>query len=204
MIYQGRRQITKQASMPIGSGASSGGGSLSLAGKSPGPAAGSSAMLTNEEKTLRLFMEHDIVGLSIFSASNQSKYSMKINTLRSHLSSMDDHPIVKLKDCFREILLQYIKKQAKAIDENLGFYQMDQTSAMLAAQHQKLFSKIVKDIKSFVNLIHDAVIRFYMLDIKVGHSYKQNEHLTNLLTSLVLKNPIYSEVHAIIRQMQRP
>ena len=48
---------------------------------------------------------------------------------------MDDHPIVKLKDCFREILLQYIKKQAKAIDENLGFYQMDQTSAMLAAQH---------------------------------------------------------------------
>ena len=117
---------------------------------------------------------------------------------------MDDHPIVKLKDCFREILLQYIKKQAKAIDENLGFYQMDQTSAMLAAQHQKLFSKIVKDIKSFVNLIHDSVIRFYMLDIKVGHSYKQNEHLTNLLTSLVLKNPIYSEVHAIIRQMQRP
>lgn len=97
--------------MPVGSGASAGGGSsLSLAGKSPGPVAGSAAMLTNEEKTLRLFMEHDIVGLSIFSASNQSKYSMKINTLRSHLSSMDDHPIVKLKDCFREILLQYIKK----------------------------------------------------------------------------------------------
>ena len=111
MIYQGRRQLNKQASMPVGSGASAGGGSsLSLAGKSPGPVAGSAAMLTNEEKTLRLFMEHDIVGLSIFSASNQSKYSMKINTLRSHLSSMDDHPIVKLKDCFREILLQYIKK----------------------------------------------------------------------------------------------
>ena len=205
MIYQGRRQIIKQDSMPTGSGVSTGGSSsLSLATKSPGPAAGNSAMLTNEEKTLRLFMEHDIVGLSIFSASNQSKYSMKINTLRSHLSSMDDHPIVKLKDCFREILLQYIKKQSKAIEENLGFYQTDQAGAILATQHQKLFSKIVKDIKSFVNLIHDAVIRFYMLDIKVGHSYKQNEHLTNLLTSLVLKNPVYSEVHAIIRQMQRP
>ena len=144
-------------------------------------------------------MEHDIVGLSIFSASSHSKYSMKINTLRSHLSSMDDHPIVKLKDYFREILEQYVKKQAKNIEENMSFYQMDQTSAELAASHKKLFEKIVKEIKSFVTLMHDCVVRFYILDIKVGHKYKQNEHLTNLLTSLVLKNPIYSEVHAVIR-----
>lgn len=161
-------------------------------------------MLTNEEKTLRHFMEHDIVGLSIFSASSHSKYSMKINTLRSHLSSMDDHPIVKLKDFFREILEQYIKKQTKSIEENLSFYEMDQTSAALAAQHKKLFEKVVKEIKGFVTLMHDAVVRFYILDIKVGFKYKQNEHLTNLLTSLVLKNPIYSDVHAIIRLTQRP
>ncbi len=76
---------------------------------------------------------------------------------------------------------------------------MDQTSAFKGTQHKKLFEKIVKEIKSFVTLIHNAVVRFYILDIKVGHSYKQNEHLTNLMTSLVLKNPIYSEVHAIIR-----
>ena len=63
---------------------------------------------------------------------------------------------------------------------------------------------MAKEIKSFVSLIHDAVVRFYILDIKVGKTYKQNEHLTNLLTSLVLKNPIYSEVHAIIRTMHRP
>ena len=79
-------------------------------------------MLTNEEKALRHFLDHDIVGLSIFSASSRSKYSMKINTLRSHLSSMDDHPIVKLKDFFRDILEQYIKKQSKAIEDNLSFY----------------------------------------------------------------------------------
>lgn len=129
-------------------------------------------MLTNEEKTLRHFMEHDIVGLSIFSASSHSKYSMKINTLRSHLSSMDDHPIVKLKDFFREILEQYIKKQTKSIEENLSFYEMDQTSAALAAQHKKLFEKVVKEIKGFVTLMHDAVVRFYILDIKVGFKYK--------------------------------
>ena len=52
--------------------------------------------------------------------------------------------------------------------------------------------------------MHDAVVRFYILDIKVGFKYKQNEHLTNLLTSLVLKNPIYSDVHAVIRLTQRP
>ena len=82
-------------------------------------------MLSNDEKTLRHFLDHDIVGLSIFSASSRSKYSMKINTLRQHLSTMDDHPIVKLKDNFREILESYIKRQSKAIEENLGFYQMD-------------------------------------------------------------------------------
>lgn len=161
-------------------------------------------MLTNEEKTLKHYLEHDIVGLSIYSASSTSKYSMKINTLRQHLASMDDHPIVRLKDHFREILEQYIKKQTKAIEENLSYYEMDQTSAELAAQHKKLFEKIVQEIKSFVSLMHDAVVRFYILDIKVGLSYKQNEHLTNLLTSLVLKNPIYSEVHAVIRLTQRP
>ena len=86
----------------------------------------------------------------------------------------------------------------------MSFYQMDQTSSALAAQHKKLFEKIVKEIKSFVQLMHDSVVRFYILDIKVGFRYKQNEHLTNLLTSLVLKNPIYSEVHAVIRLTQRP
>lgn len=161
-------------------------------------------MLTNEEKTLKNFMEHDIVGLSIFSTSSTSKYSMKINTIRQHLATMDDHPIVRLKDYFREILEQYIKKQTRSIEDNLSFYEMGQTSAELAAQHKKLFDKVVKEIKGFVTLMHDAVVRFYILDIKVGFSYKQNEHLTNLLTSLVLKNPIYSDVHAVIRLHQRP
>ena len=149
-------------------------------------------------------MEHDIVGLSIYSATSNSKYSMKINTLRQHLSDMDDHPIVKLKDYFRDILEHFIKKQTKAIEDNLAFYEMERSSAWLSAQHKKLFEKVMKEIKSFVTLLHDAVVRFYILDIKVGFKYKQNEHLTNLLTSLVLRNPVYSEVHAIIRLWQRP
>lgn len=74
---------------------------------------------------MRHFMEHDIVGLSIYSASSHSKYSMKINSLRQHLASMDDHPIVKLKDFFREILQAYVKKQSEAISNNLSFYEIN-------------------------------------------------------------------------------
>ena len=129
---------------------------------------------------------------------------MKINTLRQHLTDMDDHPLVKLKEFFREILEQYINSKMQSIDSNLAYYQMDKMSEDLSSQYKKLFDKVVKEVKSFVTLMHDAVVRFYILDIKVGFSYKQNEHLTNLLTSLVLKNPIYSAVHAIIRVMHRP
>lgn len=49
---------------------------------------------------------------------------------------------------------------------------MDQTATVLAAQHKKLFEKITKEIKGFVTLLHDAVVRFYILDIKVGFKYK--------------------------------
>ena len=48
---------------------------------------------------------------------------------------------------------------------------MDQKGLDLAAQHRALFNKVVKEIKSFVTLLHDAVVRFYILDIKVGFSY---------------------------------
>ena len=117
---------------------------------------------------------------------------------------MDDHPLVKLKEFFREILETYIKKQMKSIDDNLAYYELDKNSEGLTSQYKKLFDKVVKEVKGFVSLMHDAVVRFYTLDIKVGFTYKQNEHLTNLLTSLVLKNPIYSDVHAIIRVQHRP
>ena len=64
---------------------------------------------------------------------------MKINTLRQHLTEMDDHPLVRIKEYFREILEQYIKKTSKTIEDNLAYYEMDKTSSGLASQHAKLF-----------------------------------------------------------------
>ena len=55
------------------------------------------------------------------------------------------------------------------------------------------------EVKSFVDLIHNAVIRFYKFDAKVASDAKDSEYLTNLLTSLVLRNPLYSEVHTLIQ-----
>ena len=62
----------------------------------------------------------------------------------------------------------------------------------------------MKQIKDFVGLIHDAVIRFYMLDVKVGVQHRQNANLINLLTSILLRNPVYSEVHSLIRLIHKP
>ena len=70
-------------------------------------------------------MEYDIVGLSITSVSAKSKYTTKFNVIRMHLTTMPDHPIVKLKDFFRVILKEYIQTRQQAIIENFAVFQMD-------------------------------------------------------------------------------
>jgi hypothetical protein len=55
----------------------------------------------------------------------------------------------------------------------------------------------------FVGLMHDTVVRFYQLDIKMASDVNQAECLTNLLTSLVLKSPIYNSVHSLFQLVHR-
>ena len=70
--------------------------------------------------------------------------------------------------------------------------------------HISLFKRRTCNVKDFVGLMHDAVIRFYKLDVKVGVQHMQNANLINLLTSIVLRNPVYSEVHSLIRLIHKP
>lgn len=77
---------------------------------------------------MKMYLDHDISGLSIYAISNKAKYVKKINTLRSHLQSMDDHPLVILKDYFRELLENFIKKQSKLIEQRITFYKIDANS----------------------------------------------------------------------------
>jgi hypothetical protein len=58
---------------------------------------------------------------------------------------------------------------------------------------------VTTQVKNFVELMHDTVVRFYRLDVKTSADVDQCECLTNLLTSLVLKSPVYSDVHQLIQ-----
>lgn len=66
-----------------------------------------------------------------------------------------------------------------------------------------MLKRLIRDIKCFVELMHDTTVRFYQLDIKTAIDANQCECLTNLLTSLVLKNPIYNQVHALFQFVHR-
>ncbi len=65
------------------------------------------------------------------------------------------------------------------------------------AENEKLLKRLIREIKQFVELMHDAVVRFYKLDVKTSQDVKQCECLTNLLTSIIVKNPIYSQLHGL-------
>lgn len=70
-------------------------------------------------------------------------------------------------------------------------------------EYEKLVKRIVRELKQFVELMHDAIVRFYKLDVKTSMDVNQCECLTNLLTSLILKNPVYSQVHALFSIVHR-
>ena len=161
--------------------------------------------LTNEERTMKQFWEHDIVGLSISGFSQKSAYSTKFNTLRQHLTTMPNHPIVKLNDEFRECLRSFLQERERAINQTRGFFEnSEEQSKTVAQEYQKLVKQVCSEIKSYVSLTHDALICFYMLDVKVDARIFQNTQLANLVTSLLLKNPLYSEIHQLIRLSLRP
>lgn len=70
-------------------------------------------------------------------------------------------------------------------------------------EYEKFLQRVIREIKSFVELMHDAVVRFYKLDVKTSMDVNQCECLTNLLTSIVLKNPVYSQVHYVFQYYHR-
>jgi len=61
---------------------------------------------------------------------------------------------------------------------------------------QRLLYQVVTEIKTFVQILFDAIVIFYKLDIKYAET--ANLCLVNLLTSFVLKNPIYTKIENLI------
>jgi len=151
---------------------------------------------TEDKETALKYQEHDIVGLTIIEVSNKGK--TKFNTLRTHLS-WPEHPVVNIMQSFREKLVQCISERTKAINTGAKFYEQETRTDYMREQNKRLLDYCINEIKGFVTAIHDAVIRFYQLDVKMSYDSDQSECLTNLLTSLVLKSPVYTEIHTLIQ-----
>lgn len=103
-------------------------------------------------------------------------------------------------------MLTFIQESEASIKQLVSFYDRTQDSEKIKFEHQeyeKFLKRLMREIKSFVELIHDAVVRFYKLDVKTSMDVAQCECLTNLLTSIVLKNPVYSQVHSIFQFVHR-
>ena len=93
------------------------------------------------------------MGLSIINASTV-KYKAKFNAIRKHLEDMPDHPLVKLIQFFRDILLEFLQERQNAITRAMQFFKndeqdMEQTkrgkgNAAHAEQQKRLFERVVK------------------------------------------------------------
>jgi len=56
-------------------------------------------------------------------------------------------------------------------------------------ENEKLLKRLIRDIKSFVLLMHDAVVRFYKLDVKTSIDVNQCECLTEFAYKYNIKEP---------------
>lgn len=62
---------------------------------------------------------------------------------------------------------------------------------------EKLMNVIIEYVDDFVTILVKATVMFYQLDLKSGETTMVC--LKNLLTSLTLKNPVYSKVIDVFR-----
>jgi hypothetical protein len=67
----------------------------------------------------------------------------------------------------------------------------------LLHESDKLMQVIVDYLTEFVKIMARATILYYQLDVRKGETTEICLH--NLITSLTLKNPVYSQVMAVFK-----
>lgn len=105
--------------------------------------------------------------------------------------TIQEHPIARILMFFREIVRDFICKSEERVQEYLKFQIPTERAQIQAIELAKILTILITDIRLFVELVHDAVVQFYKLDVKVAFEDTRSECLTNLVTSLVLKSPVY-------------
>lgn len=119
-----------------------------------------------------------------------------------HLDAVEgykDHPLLVIIESFREKLRAYIEERSQKINASAKYYEVETQQEYIASQNKRLLEYCVSEIREFVKIIHDALVRFYQLDVKMTMDATENESLFNLITSLVLKSPVYTEIHMLIQ-----
>jgi hypothetical protein len=148
-----------------------------------------------EQPRDELKMQHDLIGLSFYGVSDA--YKRKFITVHSHLQ-FDHHPIRKLMDYFRKWFEHFIKDKQLKIKQGLEIYSLEEHKPYLLHESRKLMCVIIDYLTEFVRILARATILYYQLDLKKGETTDICLH--NLITSLCLKNPVYSQVMAVFKQ----
>ena len=63
---------------------------------------------------------------------------------------MVEHPIVKLLQAFREILLEFLREKSDAITTGASFYERQTRLKFEMEQNEKLLNQVKSDIIGFV------------------------------------------------------
>lgn len=150
-------------------------------------------LLLLEEKD-EMTPTYDLIGLSFYGVSDQ--YKRKFLTLHQHFQ-FDHHPLRKLMDEFRKWLESFIKDKLSKIKKAAHMFQKESTLSFVQQEVDKLLNLVQDYVKDFVRITVNATVIFYQLDIKSGETTEVCLH--NLLTSLTLKNPVYSKVIDLFR-----
>jgi hypothetical protein len=88
------------------------------------------------------------------------------------------------------------------IREMAMMFEGDAEGATLWRESEKLMKVIKEQILEFVNIFAKATILFYQLDVRKGQTTMIC--LQNLVTSITLKNPIYTKLIEVFRASLKP
>jgi hypothetical protein len=124
-------------------------------------------------------------------------YKKKFITVLSHLQ-FDHHPLRKLIDCFRYWLKHFIKDKQSKIKRGLEIYSYEEHKPYILHESRKLLCVIVDYLNEFVKIMVRATIFYYQLDLQKGETTEIC--LENMITSLTLKNPIYSYIIEVFNE----
>eukprot|EP00347_Sterkiella_histriomuscorum_P004161 403361523 len=141
-------------------------------------------------------MKYDLIGLSFYEVSDL--YKKKFLVLYSHFKDHDQFPIRKLMDEYRKWLEDFIFEKQDQIKRSALYFQKDQIQDYKRQNFLKLFQMIVTQIKEVVVMLVKAMVLFYQLDFRAGEITEVC--LYNLITSLMLKNPIYTKIIDLIKR----